>query len=158
MTRDLHQLQFFFAACCLNINTTDVVTVVAVPSVTDLLKEDSLQITSGIVWSAFLSSLHNCKWGFIFVYLYLSTTIFTFLAFTSPFIGAWLYQASSHTVVLEPRLNFFLYAFIFVSVLTFSMSLPHMHGVISFSTNSALSHFVYLTRYNVVRNPKYKNK
>lgn len=67
---ELHQLQFYFAACCLNINKTDVVTVVAVPPLTDLLKEDSLQITVVIVWSAFLSSLHLRKRYFICVYLH----------------------------------------------------------------------------------------
>lgn len=39
---EVHQLQFYFAARCLNISKTDVVTVVAVPSLTDLFKEESL--------------------------------------------------------------------------------------------------------------------
>lgn len=61
LTWILHQPQSYLAARGLSINKTDMVTVVAGPSLNDLLIECSLQITLVTVWSAILSRLHKLQ-------------------------------------------------------------------------------------------------
>lgn len=51
---ELHQLQFY--SCCLNINKTDMVTAIALPSLTDLFKR---RLTSNYI--CYCSILHNSK-------------------------------------------------------------------------------------------------
>lgn len=71
------------AARCLNINQSDMDTVIAEPSPADLLKKDSLQIRLClIVCSAFFLSLsHNCKRDSVSLQIYFCLLILTYTVY-----------------------------------------------------------------------------